>query len=200
MQLIFLNQRTVKEENNGHALFIDRDGTLIRHVDYLHDPDQVVLQPGVREALQLLLAGRYHVFVFTNQSGVGRGYFPIADVFACQERMYELLGISPDQLSGHCIAPEHPSETGGYRKPSPRFINEALEHFNLKRADCHMVGDTCVDLETAWTADIQPWLVMNGKIDSGLLERALGYGKPFHRAASFSVVVNHLLKASDVKA
>ena len=86
MQLLYLNQNKLRQDNNGHAVFLDRDGTLIRHVDYLHDPDQVVLQSGVREALQLLLAGRYHVFVFTNQSGVGRGYFPIADVFACQDR------------------------------------------------------------------------------------------------------------------
>ena len=145
-----------KRTGNQTAFFLDRDGTLIRHVDYLHEPDKVELLPGVKETIALLLERSALVFILTNQSGVGRGYFDIDAVYACQRRLFELLEIKPSQLAGWCIAPEAPDVTGGYRKPSPRFIREAQAKFNFDLNNAHVIGDTLVDLETAWSAGAQP--------------------------------------------
>lgn len=145
------------------AIFADRDGTLIRHVDYISDPDQVELLPGVKESLHLLIDQQIPFFILTNQSGVGRGYFPIERVYACQKRLFQLLELEPTDIAGWCIAPEAPEEIGGYRKPSPRFINEASDHLQLSPSNCHMIGDTLVDLETAWTSGANAWAVECGK-------------------------------------
>jgi D-glycero-D-manno-heptose 1,7-bisphosphate phosphatase len=73
------------------AVFLDRDGTLIEHVPYLCDPAAVVIRPGTREALARLQAAAVKLFLFTNQSGVARGFFGMAEVDAVNRRMVELL-------------------------------------------------------------------------------------------------------------
>lgn len=136
------------------AVLFDRDGTLIEHVPYLHDADQVVLLPGVREALGRLRSACVRLFLFTNQSGVGRGLFTMADVEAVNRRMIELLDLGPDVFAGICIAPEVPGEPSLYRKPSPRYIHETLAMHGIPAAAAWMVGDSPVDWEAGIAAGI----------------------------------------------
>jgi D-glycero-D-manno-heptose 1,7-bisphosphate phosphatase len=192
MKLVSFQDQSDQQISKDGAVFIDRDGTIIEYVEYPQDPEQIVLQSGARDAMAWLLSSRYHVFLYTNQSGVGRGYFGLDAVFKCQQRMFELLEMSPDQLSGYCIAPEHPRQKGGYRKPSPRFIIEAKSHFGLAGRDMHMIGDTFTDMETAWAGDLQAWLVLNGKKDPYLLDKVGSHNKPFSQAESFAEVVSRL--------
>ena len=145
------------------AIFADRDGTLIRHVDYVHNPEQIELLPGVKDTVHQLIEKSVPFFILTNQSGVGRGYFPIEKVHACQDRLFELLDIKPTDIAGWCIAPRGPESEGGYRKPSPRFISEACQHLGIAPSETHMIGDTLVDLETAWATGAHPWAVACGK-------------------------------------
>ena len=56
------------------AVFLDRDGTINREVDYLSRPDQLELLPGAAEGLRALAAAGFALVVVTNQSGVARGY------------------------------------------------------------------------------------------------------------------------------
>jgi D-glycero-D-manno-heptose 1,7-bisphosphate phosphatase len=137
------------------AVFFDRDGTLIEHVPYLHDPADVVLLPGVREALGRIRAASIRMFLFTNQSGVGRGLFTMADVEAVNRRMIELLDLGPDPFAGICIAPELPTEPSGYRKPSPRYINEMLDRHGVSPSAAWMIGDSPVDWEAGVNAGIR---------------------------------------------
>lgn len=164
MENVWLNPQHAQAKPTT-AIFADRDGTLIRHVDYIGKPEEVELLPGVKDAVQMLLKQEIPLFIFTNQSGVGRGYFPIENVHACQYRLFELLGVEPTDIGGWCIAPEAPGTEGGYRKPSPRFLNEACEHLGIGPECCHIIGDTLVDLETAWNCGAQAWGVTCGKPD-----------------------------------
>lgn len=175
------------------AFFIDRDGTFIKHVDYLHDPEKVELLPGVKETMQMLLAREALLFIFTNQSGVGRGYFKIDAVYACQRRLFELLEIDPSQLAGWCIAPEAPDVEGGYRKPSPRFIREAQAKFNFDLNNAHVIGDTLVDLETAWNAGAQAWAVGCGKPELPRMHAAGKIQGSYRFAADLPAAVERIL-------
>lgn len=176
MQPVWLNSGSIARAYAG-AVFADRDGTLLKHVDYLGDPSEVELLSGVADAVHSLLAANYAFFIFTNQSGVARGFYALEDVYACHSRMYALLGLTVEQLAGYCIATGLPESGDPYRKPSSRFIDEAKSAFALPADTLHMIGDTEVDLATAASAGIHSWLVGNGKPDAPLKhsEGALPY-------------------------
>ncbi|MFM8290487.1 MAG: HAD-IIIA family hydrolase [Planctomycetia bacterium] len=137
------------------AIFLDRDGTLIENRHYLVSPEGVVLLPGVREALARARAAAAKLFLFTNQSGIGRGYFTLADVEAQNRRLVELLGLGADVFAGVCVAPERPDEPPVYRKPSPRFIEETLAAHGLAAGAAWMVGDSPADWEAGINAGIR---------------------------------------------
>jgi len=151
-----LEKRLVMLRTTPQALFLDRDGTLIRWVHYLCEPDKVELLPGVVEALRLAKSYGCLLFLHTNQSGVDRGYFEIEQVQACNERMTELIGLGSDLFAEVCIAPDDPAklQDGTYRKPSPRFVDEMTEKYSLDRKRLVMIGDCPSDLDTGKNAGI----------------------------------------------
>jgi len=137
------------------AVFLDRDGTLIEHVPYLRDPADVVIRRGTREALSRLQAAAAKLFLFTNQSGVSRGLFQMAEVEAVNRRMVELLDLGAGLFTAVCVAPELPDDVPVYRKPSPRFIQEMLAAHGVAREHAWMVGDSPVDWEAGINAGVR---------------------------------------------
>lgn len=143
----------------GKALFWDRDGTLIVHRPYLRDPAAVELLPGVRETLGRAMAEGYLLFLLTNQSGIGRGWFTRHDVEACNARMFELLDLPAPGFSGICVAPEAPDETPVYRKPSPRYLHEMIAQHALDPGTSWMIGDSLSDVQAGLNAGIRAALL-----------------------------------------
>ncbi|MBP7140803.1 MAG: HAD-IIIA family hydrolase [Opitutaceae bacterium] len=139
------------------ALFLDRDGTVIVHIPYLHAPEQVELIAGAKAALESARAAGFLLYLFTNQSGVGRGMFSLDAVHAVNQRMMELLGAAPDSayFAGVCIAPEAPDAPTEYRKPSPRYILETCKADGLDPGFCWMIGDSPSDWEAGIAAGIR---------------------------------------------
>ncbi len=147
----------------NRALFLDRDGTIIISKNFVFRPEDVELLPNVKEALRQALTYGYLLFLFTNQSGVNRGLYSMADVAACNQRMLELLELPASAFTDIGVAPERPDEPRVYRKPSPQFITEMIERHNLTPAGSWMVGDQLSDLESGLNAGIQSALVTTGK-------------------------------------
>lgn len=136
------------------GLFLDRDGTLIVSKPFLSDPAGVVLLPGVAEALKQALSKGYHLFLFTNQSGVGRGYYSVKAVRACNQKMESLFNLPAPVFLEVCIATETPDQNQCYRKPAPCFVLEMIEKYHLDPRQCYMVGDRHTDIQTALNAGI----------------------------------------------
>ncbi len=141
------------------ALFLDRDDTLVRDAGYMSRPEQIEPLPGVAEALRDARAAGFRLHLVTNQSGIGRGYYTMADALACNRRLEELLGIGFD---GVCIAPERPDEPSRYRKPSPAYLLERIAADGLDPAACWMVGDKVSDLACGLAAGVRAALVARG--------------------------------------
>lgn len=160
------------------ALFLDRDGTLNYDIDYLHEPDKLCLIPGTAEAFARARALGYRFYLFTNQSGVGRGYFTLEDVHACNARLVEQVGMGGDLFDAVCIATERPDEPSHYRKPSPLFIQERIAADGLDPKACYMLGDRQSDWEAGLNAGI------NGV--------ALRSGKELNDSAQASITAHHV--------
>ena len=78
----------------NRAVFLDRDGTLNVERHYLHDPDQLEIIPGSGPALRRLMDAGYRLFIVTNQSGIGRGYYTEADMHAVNDKLSAELAAS----------------------------------------------------------------------------------------------------------
>jgi len=145
------------------ALFLDRDGTLIIDKDYLADPAGVELLPGVSGALARAHSLGYKLFLFTNQSGIGRGFYTLDDAQRVNARMEEMLALPRPIFDDVCIAPESPEQPSAYRKPSPRFIIECIARYSLNAKECWMIGDRESDLQAGLRANIRAAAVCSGK-------------------------------------
>src|ERR1043165_4743600 len=146
-----------------HAVFLDRDGTLIEDRDYLHKPEEVRIFQGVPEALKKIHQAGFILLMVTNQSGVGRGYFTMTDV----DRVHAYLAgeFARHQLYFQKIyvAPEAPDAPSRGRKPSPQFLFDARDEFNIDLPRSYMVGDKLIDLECGWNAGVKmSFLVRTG--------------------------------------
>jgi len=174
------------------ALFLDRDGTLIRHVHYLHQPAEVELLPGVAAALARAKQLGYRLFLHTNQSGVGRGMFSLADAVACNQRMIELLGLGAEVFTDICVAPEAPTQPVVYRKPSPRFAREMAQKHGLDLPRCWMVGDYAADIETAFAAGMKPAALAGGPLGNEQIAAWRAAGRDVKLFPSLAAVVDML--------
>jgi D-glycero-D-manno-heptose 1,7-bisphosphate phosphatase len=136
-------------------VFLDRDGTLIVEKNYLHRPEDVDIFPGVGKALKRLNDAGFKLIIVTNQSGIGRGYYTLADAESVNAHVARELAREGVHFEKTYIAPEAPDQPSRGRKPSPQFLLDARDEFNLNLAESFMVGDKLIDLECGWNAGVK---------------------------------------------
>jgi D-glycero-D-manno-heptose 1,7-bisphosphate phosphatase len=137
------------------AIFLDRDGVLNEERGYLRRVEDVVIAPGAPDSLKRLIDAGYKLFIVTNQSGVGRGYYTLADVEKVNAHLAAEFGKSGVRFEKVYFAPEAPDQPSRGRKPSPQFLFDARYEFNLDLAQSHMIGDKLIDLECGWNAGVR---------------------------------------------
>ncbi len=174
-------------EMKSPAVFFDRDGTINPDPGYIRVPEDFTLFEETIPALRLLREHGYLLFVVTNQSGIGRGYFRHEDLAAVHRRMEELLQAGGITLDGIRYCPHHPSEDCGCRKPSPFMIQE------LARAHG-------VDLPRSWFVGDTPADVVSGRRAGCRTVRILGEGEdgrePSELPSPADIVVRSILDAA----
>lgn len=139
----------------NRAVFLDRDGTMIAEVNYLHRPEQVEIFPTTRVGLKKLCAAGFKLFIVSNQSGVGRGYFTLEDVDKVNQHLCAELARDGVRFEKIYIAPEAPDQPSRGRKPSPQFLFDARDEFDLDLAQSFFIGDKLSDLECGWNAGVK---------------------------------------------
>lgn len=159
------------------AVFLDRDGTMIEDRHYLADPAGVTLLPGAGQALGRLCAAGCELFVVTNQSGIGRGYFGEQDFLACQRRLGELLRPFGASIADFRHCPHDPSQSCACRKPGTGMWESLRAAYDLDPSDCIMAGDKTEDVLFGVNAGFAAsCLVLTGKGESRA--RDLGWKLP----------------------
>jgi len=138
------------------AVFLDRDGTLIRNVPYINDPAQVELFDDVPESLRRLKQAGYRVVIITNQSGFDRGLLTHAQYEAVQARLVELAG--PSLIDATYMCPDF----GPRRKPSAGMIFEAARDMAIDPARSVMIGDKASDIHCGRNAGTKTIFIQTG--------------------------------------
>ncbi len=139
------------------AVFLDRDGTIIHDTHYLSDPGELRLLDGAADAIARLNRERIPVILVTNQSGIGRGYFTVAQYEQVHARLAELLARHGAHLDASYYCPHDPDHLPhcSCRKPAPFLFRRAMEAYHLDPAGAVAFGDR-------WR-DIAPILDMGGR-------------------------------------
>lgn len=150
------------------AIFLDRDGVLVREVHHLHNPAQLELLPGVAEAVRTLNESQFLTILVTNQSVVARGLCTEAELQEIHHKLETLLGRERAWMDAIYYCPHHPEyeyegvNTCKCRKPEIGLIERACSDFNLDLNRSFFIGDSTRDLETARRSHVTPILVRTG--------------------------------------
>ena len=142
------------------AVFFDRDNTLIASDGYLGDPGKVALIDGAADAIAKARQYGFKVVTVSNQSGVGRGYFTMAEVDKVNQHLLAELGREGVRFEKIYIAPEAPGAPSRGRKPSPQLLLDARDEFGVELAQSYMIGDKLIDLECGWNAGVKKSLLV----------------------------------------
>jgi D-glycero-D-manno-heptose 1,7-bisphosphate phosphatase len=141
------------------AAFLDRDGTIVVDKHYLADPDGLELLPNALEGLRELRELGAMLVVVTNQSGVGRGYFPIEAVEPMHERLRELLAEGGVELDAIYVCPHAPDDGCACRKPGSALFERAAADLGLDLAESFVLGDKDADVEAGRRIGATPVLI-----------------------------------------
>ena len=148
------------------AVFLDRDGTVLEHYDYLTDESQVQLAPGAGVALRRLKDRGFLLVMVTNQSAIARGMLTEQKLLSIHDRMKSLLAEQGVYLDGIYYCPYHPDAAVGkyrresdLRKPAPGMLLLAAQEYDIDLMASWMVGDDDRDVAAGNAAGCRTILV-----------------------------------------
>ena len=129
------------------TLLLDRDGTINVHLigDYVKNWNEFEFIPGVLEAMPRFAQHFKHIFIVTNQRGIGKGYYSESDLEDIHSHMVEEINKSGGRIDGiyYCTAL---SDYDTRRKPGTGMFDEIVEDYpDVKAERTIMVGDGDVD-------------------------------------------------------
>jgi D-glycero-D-manno-heptose 1,7-bisphosphate phosphatase len=151
------------------AVFLDRDGVINQPVwraqDGVHEsplsPDEVVMVPGVAEAIRLARDAGWALVIASNQPAAAKGTVPLELLRAVHDEVLRRLAAEDARLDGDYVCWHHP---GGSvpaltldcecRKPRPGLLTRAASDLGLDLAASWLVGDTDADVGAARTAGL----------------------------------------------
>lgn len=136
------------------AVFLDRDGVLNVDTGYPHKVKHLKIIPGVPDALKLLEQEGFHLFIVTNQSGIGRGYFTAQEVEEFNKQLITLLQLDNITIRAVAYCP-HVEEDGCLcRKPKPQLFLDLVERYKIDKLRSIMIGDKETDVQAGLNAGI----------------------------------------------
>ena len=156
-------------------IILDRDGVIN------HDSDNFIKSAlewkainGSLNAISKLKKIGWKVVVATNQAGIGRNLFSLADLHAIHSKMFNSLSQFGVTLDGIFFCPHAPSFNCNCRKPSPGMLIEISQRFEIDIKSIIMVGDSHRDLFAAHNAGAKPYLVKTGNGKKTLSDHEMG--------------------------
>lgn len=160
------------------ALFLDRDGVVNANHGYVHTPEQTDWIPGIFELARVARGRGYLLVVVTNQAGIGRGYYTVAQFQDYTRWMHAQFAAQGAPLAATYYCPHHPQAAVGAlkaacgcRKPAPGMLLRAAADLDIDLATSLLLGDALSDIEAAAAAGVGLAILCR---DGGSLQGLLG--------------------------
>ncbi|WP_205511282.1 D-glycero-alpha-D-manno-heptose-1,7-bisphosphate 7-phosphatase [Longitalea arenae] len=153
----------------NRAVFIDKDGTLIKDVPYNVNTSLIEFEEHAIEALQLLQAFGFQLIIISNQPGIAFSYFTEEDIHQVFRFIENKLLENGVRLNGYYYCPHHaegdraPFAKACYcRKPLPGMLLQAAMEMDIDLESSWMIGDILHDAEAGNRAGCTSILLNNG--------------------------------------
>lgn len=147
-------------------IILDRDGVINHDSDqYVKSVEEWLPIEGAIDAIAKLTQAGHKIFVATNQSGIGRGYYTVDVLTAMHDKMLSLIHQAGGEIKGIYFCPHHPDENCACRKPLAGMLDqlETEHNLSLSNSDAWFVGDSLRDLQSGLVKKCKPVLVKTGK-------------------------------------
>ncbi|MBZ7982413.1 cbb3-type cytochrome oxidase assembly protein CcoS [Campylobacter sp. RM12640] len=158
---IILEQRKMELKNMKKALFLDRDGVINKDFSYVYELEKLVFMPNIFEIVKFFQDKDYLIFIITNQSGVGRGYFTKEQMDIFNEVILNEFKNHKINISKIYSCLHIPSDNCECRKPKAGLILQAAKEFNLDLFNSIFIGDKVSDMQAAINANINNRYLFN---------------------------------------
>ena len=111
------------------------------------------------------------MFVVTNQSGIGRGYYNEQAVHLLHNQMNTDLVEIDAHIDEFTFCPHHPKEAQpeylkacDCRKPAPGMLLTLIEKWDIDPSQSLMIGDNDTDVAAAIAANVSGHLFSDGNL------------------------------------
>ena len=164
--------------NCQKAVFIDRDGVVNIHNEFIYNEQQFKMFPYVSEAIRKINSSEYLAILVTNQSVIARNLTDIDGLNRIHKKMEHLLGEEGAYFDAIYYCPHHPDS--GYpeenieykidcecRKPKSGMLLEASQRFNIDLKNSYIIGDSERDIIAGKNVDCTSILVDTGNEEYG---------------------------------
>ena len=152
------------------AIFLDRDGTIVRYEEYLHDPLKIKINNNICSLIRECNLINIPIIEITNQSGIGRGKYSWKDFNKTEKEIRKILSMQDAQINMLCACAFHQDGKNTYRikehswrKPNSGMIEEAVSIFNINLQKSWIIGDSISDIQSGFNAGIKGGILYNNK-------------------------------------
>ena len=153
------------------ALFLDRDGTINIDYGWVGSRARWEFVAGAEDTIRMATEAGWHVFIVTNQSGVARGFYDVADVESLHAWVADRVRQCGGTIDDIRIAPHHPDAIvpeyrgdSDWRKPKPGMLLDLLRAWQLDPGRCVLVGDQATDVAAAEAAGMPGYRFTGGNL------------------------------------
>jgi len=178
------------------AVFLDRDGTINVDTGYITNPKDLVFIRGSKKAVKVLKDKGFLVYIISNQSGVGRGFFTIKDVQAVNDKLVSEFKKYNIFIDGIFFCPHHPDEKCKCRKPRPDVVFDIAKDNKISLTKSYFVGDKLSDVQTGQNAGCKTVLIQDKKSMSTL---EINCKRPDYIASNLLKAVEWILENKNSK-
>lgn len=145
----------------NYGLFLDRDGVINFDYGYVHQIEKFRFIPGIFDLVRCAKNLGFHIFVITNQAGIGRGYYTETQFLNLSRWMCERFDEAGASITKVYYSPFHPEAgLGKYkkddfsRKPNPGMILQARTEYNIELGRSILIGDKLTDVNAGIAAGV----------------------------------------------
>lgn len=145
-------------------IILDRDGSInYDSDDFVKSADEWVPLPGALDAIARLNHAGWHVVIASNQSGLGRGLYDVAQLNLIHGKMHKLLALHGGRIDAVFFCPHTPDDNCDCRKPLPGLFEQIGERYGVELKNVPVAGDSPRDLQAGAAVGCEPHLLLTGK-------------------------------------